>query len=552
MISKQFEYITSCIKSNGSINDQELKAPLNFQYHYSAYILSALLQNKVSDLRLVLKYHLSLKPSIKRPSLEFNSFFYSLSLLLDKNNSLADFKKELLSQIEFRDEKELTKLNNNFRALQFVNKSIFNTLSNYDFNYEKERDTLLEMQYDDGFFPDSNMQYNIIKNQGVPHLVYHAKILMCLGIVGIIKNDNKLKKSFLKGLSVLLDISPKNYYSFYGRSNNSLFGYGCMYLIFCIAEVLTGNSSYSQKRSDLISFLSPFQNNDGRISINLNKDNKHRPGYDGYMYDIVYNTYFNCLKHLGDRILADYSSKERCSAKISANENGLKVYPNSGFVRYYNKNIHYCYNFKGHQNTKKHHNDPRVSALSICHFTIKNINQQPGTGDYPRLLNSNVEKRHLLIDIKSILFKKKHKKYLPILNGNTFFVVKDNSCFYINKCTSDIQVKNQLTLNFNLLSDTNKSISAIVIVKHDEEGFEQEIVLDSIVDKLFYSIISKSSDDLSIENNQVVRSKTSYLFSSTIEYKKRIKLNTSFNHATTSILGFKDLQSMKVCLISNK
>ena len=44
------------------------------------------------------------------------------------------------------------------------------------------------------------------------------------------------------------------------------------------------------------------QNINGYVPLNSNKETKTRPGYDRYMYDIVYNGYSNAIFLLADKL----------------------------------------------------------------------------------------------------------------------------------------------------------------------------------------------------------------------------------------------------------
>jgi hypothetical protein len=429
IINKQFNYIKSCINKKGQIVDKKLKSPLNFQYHYASFILASVLKNDKKHLNKVIKYYLSIPNKRMKHSNEFNVILLLLALKYDSDN-LIEYKNKVIKSIYDRSDEELYKLNNNFRALRLVGLILENKilLKKNENKIKEEIDWILTLQFNDGFFPDSNMEYKIEKNRGIPHLTYHTKITMCVGLAYLYTKDKKLKKSFFKALKVLIEVSIENYYFFYGRSTNALFGYGSLYLIFILAYKFSDNKLFLKKAEKLLIFLNNYQHKDGHFSINLTKNDSKRYGFDGYMYDIVYNAYSNALFLLGNKFLNELEFED--FDFVLENEK-INIYKNSGFVVYSDKNIKYCFNFKGHQNSLKYRFDSRVSPFSILYFYNKNIkNLLPAVGFYSQSLNNLVENKFTLIRIsqkmKNIYYRIFYKKYLPLFSGNTLFMLLIN------------------------------------------------------------------------------------------------------------------------------
>jgi len=246
ILIKQYNYLKFCINNKGQLIDKKLKSPLNFQYHYTSFILSSILLEDDNNIDKIVQYYLSIPKKTMKPSNDFNVVLLSFALLNDEKGLLKNYKRQILDSFYHNSDDELYKLNNNFRALRLVGMILEAIIKNNDFNQKikEEIEWILNLQFDDGFFPDSNMEYKIEKNQGVPHLTYHTKIMMCVGITYLYTKDKRLKNSFFKALKVLLEISIENYYFFYGRSTNALFSYGSLYLVFILAYKFSSNKFF--------------------------------------------------------------------------------------------------------------------------------------------------------------------------------------------------------------------------------------------------------------------------------------------------------------------
>ena len=64
ILTKQYGYLELCINNKGQLVDKKLKAPLNFQYHYSSFILSSILKKDYANLNKVLDYYFSIPINI--------------------------------------------------------------------------------------------------------------------------------------------------------------------------------------------------------------------------------------------------------------------------------------------------------------------------------------------------------------------------------------------------------------------------------------------------------------------------------------------------------
>lgn len=539
ILNNQYNYLKSCINDKGQLVDKKLNAPLNFQYHYSSFILSSILQKDYNKLEKVLNYYFSISKEIMKPSNVFNVVLLSFAILNDKDNVLDKYRSKILNSNYHNADGELFKLNNNFRALRLIGMileaKIKDSKSMQKIN--DEIDWILALQFDDGFFPDSNMKYEIYKNKGVPHLTYHTKIMMCVGIAYLYTQDDRLKISFLKAMKVLLDISIDNYYFFYGRSTNALFGYGSLYISFILAYKFSGNELFIEKANEMMKLLKQYQHNDRHISINLNKDDSKRLGFDGYMYDIVYNAYSNALFLLGDKISKDNAKIEQTVFSIS-NEK-LQIYKNSGFIVYTHNNFKYCLNYKGHQDSLKHRFDSRVSAFSLLYFEKDTVNLLPAVGYRPQSILRLVETKFPLRILYGRLYKYFYFDWLPIFSGNSFFYIKNSIKFYPFKCIKMIKLRDKIILKFkaksrNLFLDKNSNDYFVISINFKEE-IEYKIFFYEIVDKFYYAYRE-------IENE----SNFSYEFNKEYKKLKVLQVETSSKKANLYRLKFKNLKQIEI------
>jgi len=539
MIVKQYNYLKSCINTKGQLVDKKLQAPLNFQYHYSSFILSSILRKDYENLNKVLNYYFSIPTNIMKPSNDFNIVLILFAVLNDEDNILDKYKSKIIESITHNTDEELFKLNNNFRALRLLGMILESKVkeSAYSQKIYDEIDWILELQFDDGFFPDSNMKYEIHKNQGVPHLTYHAKIMMCVGFSYLYTKDARLKESFLKAMKVLLDISIDNYYFFYGRSTNALFGYGSLYISLILAYKFTNDKMYLNKANDMKIFIENFQHTDGHISINLNKDGNQRWGFDTYMYDIVYNAYSNALFLLGDNMIVD-SEKNNIKQLAIAKEN-IQIHKNSGFVVYKSKDIKYCLNFKGHQNSLKHGFDSRVSPFSILYFQNNITNLLPAIGYKPSGILSLVETKFYFKKIYAKLYQAYYYDWLPIFSGNSFFYTRDSIKFYPFKCIKMLKLENTIIMKFEsksraIVFNKNKTDYFVVSIKLTESPIYKILFYEKVDE--FYYVYREIENEINFD----------YTFSHKYNKLKIICIETSNKKADLHRYRFNDLKQLEI------
>jgi hypothetical protein len=541
MLVKQYNYIKSCINDRGQIVDKKLDSPLEFQYHYASFILSSILMNDDICIEKVLPYYLSLPYEKMTPSNDFNVFLLLLALDCDTNNLLAQNKNKILESIYHQSDEKLYKLNNNFRALRLVGLVLEDFISSVDKHEQKisqEIDWILDLQFDDGFFPDSNMQYNVEKNRGVPHLTYHAKITMCLGVSYKYTQDIRLLKAFNRAIKVLIDISVENYFFFYGRSTNALFGYGSFYLVLMLAHNFSQDQKYLKLADSICSYLENFQHQDGHISINLNLDDTQRYGFDGYMYDIVYNAYSNAMFLYAESLRKNIQNNE-CSEQENNKNYGINIYRDSGFVVYQDEFIKYCFNYKGHQDSLKHMFDSRVAPLSILYFQKDKLNLLPGMGYRPSELMSLVERKFYFRRLYAKYYQIRYFDWIPLLSGNGFFYIKDKIKFYPFECQKMLKIKNKLILKFKAKARTlfNKAdlYDKFVLSVNLMRKPEYNIIFYEEVDYLFYTY------------REIAEKKYfKYEFSHPYQKMKKLKVETSYQVADLYRYMFKQIKKLNI------
>ncbi len=146
ILKKQYKYLTSCINNKGQLIDKKLQVPLNFQYYYSSFILSSVLIGNSKELEKVIYYYLSISKEIMKPSNDFNVMLLYFAIFFDNDNSLKNYKTQLLYSIYYKKDKEYFYSNNNFRALRLVGIVFESKVNCVDFS-SKINDELKLMDY---------------------------------------------------------------------------------------------------------------------------------------------------------------------------------------------------------------------------------------------------------------------------------------------------------------------------------------------------------------------------------------------------------------------
>jgi hypothetical protein len=540
ILTKQYNYIKSCINDKRQIVDKKLKSPLEFQYHYTSFILSSIMMDDTEYLEQVVQYYLSISKEKMKPSNDFNVALLLLALENDKNNLLSEYKEVILKSIYHNNDEELYKLNNNFRALRLVGLLLEDKITQEKLNtikIDKEIEWVLNLQFEDGFFPDSNMKYEVEKNRGVPHLIYHTKITMCLGIAYRCTQDSRLLETFNKAIDVLLDLSIENYYFFYGRSTNALFGYGSFYLTLMMAYKFNNDAKYLKLAEDVLMYLQKFQHDDGHVSINLNQDDNNRLGFDAYMYDLVYNTYSNAMFLYANSIKKDLIPLELNEEKKKIPN--IRVYKDSGFVVHEYKSIKYCFNYKGHQDSLKHRFDSRVSPFSLLYFQKDGQNLLPAVGYKPSGILSLVEKKFYFKKIYARWYQLVNYDWLPLFSGNSFFYEKDGMKFYPFRCVKMLKLRNILILKFE--SKARKLFSK-------KETFDKFVISIKLLKEPKCKIIFYEKVDELFFTYREIQEQNNFEYSFSKEYKelKTLSIETSYKKADLHRCRFEDIEKLEI------
>jgi len=401
-----YQNIINDQKLDGSIQDPFLKAPLKSQYHYSAIMFASLCAKDKRGFETTLSFF---EKNVfgNSVSIEFDTFFFSLI----KKYFLETFVEFNLDRfIHFSSKDSLSHKNNNFRVMQFTSKVLLNEV----FNREDELRWLNEIQAEDGLLFDTGKP-----GAGVPHLAYHYKCLAMLMIADLFIESKGLKNIIEKSLSASKRLIVADDFCYFGRSQNSLFSYGCLKLI----SKLSNNNLFTDifnRNTD------SFLNKNDLLKINMSYGNG-REAYDGYMLDIVYNSYFCSLWFLGDLI---HESKV-----YDANEKNelttFKVFESEGYSEKYIVNI------VNNADHKKYFLDPRCSLHSVLSWEKKGKRLLPPAAFYPKNLLSHVEKGRLYQKVKVVLHRLLNHSWLPAFGGNAL-IIKEKGIFSFLKSSKEL------------------------------------------------------------------------------------------------------------------
>jgi hypothetical protein len=523
---RQFGYLTKLVKSNGAFYDPYLNSPLNFQYHYSFLCASwcllyqlGIMEDKANTILKVLNYWFNIPGKTKLTSLEFNNFalclsYWILSDIESKDPNVKQIKAKLKNEIQnlnHRNLLSLKPLNNNFTALTALNLFFEGMINNNIKKMEQGKNLMhskiINFQMDDGFFPDSNMSvdHSIEKNEGLPHLTYHAKIAMLVAFYAVIANDKRAKDAAVKAFENIVDIaSPIGETCFYGRSQNALFGYACLFLgLNIVYKFIDKNEKYYILGKKILDLVADFSFPDGHFAINLNKKEKNRPGYDGYMYPVVYNTYANTLFLLGLFLTPEILIENDKRIENNLRGNNLTniphvtAYSNSGFLCVKERKFQFCLNFKGHLSCPKHFLDPRVAPLSLLYLNYEGVDFLPSI-PYPKKSVSHLVKNPNIIE--RVQYLRKHTLD-PTIGGFLPYFHKHDTNLLVIFNLIDISFdkkSNKLNANYSLLSIKKRNIFNTLIYT----VFEKLNVEES--NKEYEETILKTNINLSWKGNKII------------------------------------------------
>ena len=477
------------IKKNGSIIDPYLNSPLNFQYHYSSFIFSSYLRkNKVY--KKVLRYFDNIPINKTDISLEFNNFFFLLSQLFYQSKCINNENINFIKNYRERSDSELNKLNNNFKCLSILNQLLHKKLIGKNKNIETNY--FSKIQDLDGLFIDTD---SVNESLGIPHLTYHSKILMCSGLSFLVSKEKEFKKNFNLGYKALMKLSSSHINSFYGRSINSSFGYSNTLMCHFINYYLNGDLQSFKLYKKIRNILLKNLNNKNTLNINLNSINPiSRPGYDRYMFNIVYSSYSLALFDLID----NFNLLFKLNDKVSSVDNSIRLknyyLKQSGFVIYNSKKYSICFNLKGHYSHPKYFLDTRLAPISFCYLNKNSNNLIPSMYFPYQSITRDVEKKFIYRKLLSLI-KKFNDYSLPSKSGFTVYLKYNFSSIFIYKRISINDYTNKYsTINFNPFYQKKSKIICNYIYKFNKNNFKQKFNFENhpVNCDLIYTVRSKS------------------------------------------------------------
>lgn len=155
--------------------------------------------------------------------------------------------------------------------------------------------SILSRQLPSGLVPDSPI------GQATP-TCYHAKISAVVALRARLcgATDLSLLNKTLDALLVL--ISPQGVLAPYGRSRNTLFGYGSAYLALRLGAFLLEDGRYSWAAQRVLEHMGRHQAEDGHIPASLNRQEWLREDWDVYINNPDYNAFAAACLLLATRL----------------------------------------------------------------------------------------------------------------------------------------------------------------------------------------------------------------------------------------------------------
>jgi hypothetical protein len=254
------------------------------------------------------------------------------------------------------------------------------------------------------------------------------------------------------------------------------------------------------------------------------------------MYDIVYNAYSNTLFLLGNKFLEKLKFEEY---NFKLDNFRIRIYKNSGFLVYENKNIKYCFNFKGHQNSLKHRFDSRVSPFSLLCYKEDDKNLLPAVGYSPQSILRLVETKFPLRILYGRLYKYFYFDWLPLFGGNGFYYIRNDIKFYPFKCIKMLKLKDKIICKFKSQSRSlfsKKVIDDDFVISIDlKDTIEYKILFYEKVDKFYYTY-KEMEHKVNFD----------YVFNHKYKKIKPISIETSHEMADLYRFEFNKLQQIKI------
>ena len=340
---KIVDYLLGNLIEGGTIYDEfDKKNTPDGDYAHTFLALSNLIiynveqdTNRLRDIEKILNYYFNI-PSHNKAltkiidvlnytkvfniSLKGHEEFNNLALLLlysklKENNIRLDDRVMRELEKYLKNMKFSSKFGSDIPNNWFVIKALCLALEYNLFNKEKSKikandlihNYILRWQLDDGFFYDCPDKINA-KNYAVA-LAYHAKVCCMLIMYYQCTKDEVVLKAAERGLDALGDfIAPDGEALYFGRSNNSLFGYAtAIYAYEKASEILEKKKKlYKSCASRLFSHILRRQSERGYITI---EPNESKFGWESYLHHTVYNSYgasfLLLLKDVKESLISD-------------------------------------------------------------------------------------------------------------------------------------------------------------------------------------------------------------------------------------------------------
>lgn len=381
-------YISILKLSNheGALIDPDLNDPLLFQYQYGYNVLSSSIlakHNNSSDYlnnsKKTLEFYKSIPYEQKKLAQDFNIFPLFTATIICRDNGFSDhihnylkydftpFNEDYLNKFSATDFTLYHYINRILKAQNENNKEEVQWYSTKLKNYIK---SIIGV---DGIFIDA---YKAFENRKEYALVYHIKNIKLLTLFSHFIGDevlqDQMESIFYNSLQLISDTGHLNYF---GRSTHSSYGNACLFFLLLF---------YSKKNDDtgLFPLADHLANNifhktqkNGLIGINESSNQKLRPGFDNYMYQIVYNSYTNAVCLLGLELFDQLTPTKKTTFQLN---NGISQFENSGFVKLKNEQFSASINLRGNpEKILAQRDDPRYPILSFNYLTSKGVDLIP-------------------------------------------------------------------------------------------------------------------------------------------------------------------------------
>jgi hypothetical protein len=352
-----FGYLSSYLGQNGSIYDEVAEAITpNDQYAHTFFALAgvrlaSIVHNydHLTTIQPVLDYYVSL-PKTKKGHREFNCMASLLSLLtLDKNGNqdtpiVQDTRVRLTSIATDTgfESGRWTLHGNNWLGVQaldyLLGAQVFGSDNHLSIANDLIDRYLLQWQLDDGMFYD--MPRNTKAKQFETPVTYHAKFCMILLLISQFSRRKDVLEASLKGLNALGRlIAPNGEAFYYGRSNNSLFGYASAVYAYELAiDMLQTSEPETVQRyrawvDKLFEYIVSHQLPSGAFPITLGMSRGLSDGWDDYMSHSVYNAYASAVLLMCPhrRVTSEEDEAARIPNTISLESAGFRCFMDDDF-----------------------------------------------------------------------------------------------------------------------------------------------------------------------------------------------------------------------------